>query len=532
MVSTAFLLAASMVVGQADTSFINLQSVAQADDDVGSLIQKAAIHTLRKQNSEAEACYRRVLEIVGEDDAASLKPILLLVDSIDKQGGRREEVLAILEAAMKKHRSTLGDDHEDVDAILRNISKTSSFIAWDKAIDSGKAPEEYNRAEEAALRVVELGFGDGGNWLLGLARLGQEDAEGSRDAMLASLGNIDESWIGQWFLMAMVESLNGNEQAAKDWYVVGVEWMDRAKNTWTPNKQLRARAESAVGASTFDFPEEWTPEYYLPHYDRLVKPHPNVARLWQFRSLLHARAGLQKQALADYAQLVEIYSEAIEKDPDNKGLIKFRGYMYALLEKWKEAASDFQAALDTQNDASNVWMQIPTILAMTGDKEAYRACCERMLARFRESELPADVERVIKVSLLFPDVFEVSDLPLKKLEEALSTEEGMGVLNTWGWACLALAEYRSGDAINAIQHAARAEGEKEYKSSLGAQTLTECVKALAYQDLKREGDARKAYAKATVLLEEHATSFAERGMFSHDVLISELLRREAEGRFE
>jgi hypothetical protein len=169
---------------------------------------------------------------------------------------------------------------------------------------------------------------------------------------------------------------------------------------------------------------------------------------------------------------------------------------------------------------------------MAGDKEAYRACCERMLARFRESELPADVERVIKVSLLFPDVFRVSDLPLKKLEEALSTEKGMGVLNAWGWACLALGEYRSGDAINAIQYAARAEGEKEYESSLGAQTLTEYVKALAYQDLKREGDARKAYAKATVLLEEHEASFANRAMFSHDVLISELLRREAEGRFK
>ncbi len=114
---------------------------------------------------------------------------------------------------------------------------------------------------------------------------------------------------------------------------------------------------------------------------------------------------------------------------------------------------------------------------------------------------------------------------MRKLERALKGEGVEPWELGWAWGCLGLIEVRRGDPEAALQWIVRAEEQPDYDGTPLEQALCLMVKTLALQDLNRGEKAQQAYEQGIELFDADMSS-------EHDVLIAEILRREAEKRFK
>jgi tetratricopeptide (TPR) repeat protein len=337
MLTTAFLLAASILTGQAEK--------APPAQDVAGLLQTAAVHSTRKQYAEAESCYRKVLEILGEDNKDALKTVVLMADAIGKQTDRSIEACELLEEALKKQRPRLGDDNADVQEVIRSIVSHCHTIAWTRSIKTDGSADEYATALKHAARAVELNREESWSWLLALAKLRSGDAAGSLQAMQESLQEgSKEQWIGQYFVMSLVEAANGNKQAARDWYAAGCEWMDKEKNTWEPNNKLRAQSAKAANMPVAFSPDDWSREDYLACFERLVAKQPESAQLIYRRGVRHAAGKDWEKALADFDRAAALKPENFRFAETVAAVRLFTeasgaktGICRELIDKWKDS---------------------------------------------------------------------------------------------------------------------------------------------------------------------------------------------------
>ena len=354
MLTTAFFLAASILAGQAEK--------VPPEQDVASLLQMAAVHSARKQYAEAESCYRKVLETLGEDNKDALKTFILLADAIGRQSNRGVEACDLLEDALKKHRPRLGDDNADVQETIRSIANRCGGIAWTRSIETDASDEDYATALKYATRGVELDPNAGWMVALALARLRSGDAAGSLETMERSLKQGGkEHWMGQFFMMSMAQAANGNKQAARDWYAAACEWMDKERNTLEPLKQLRGQAARTANMSPAFSPDDWSREEYLACFERLIA-----------------------------------------KQPDNAHLIYRRGVRYAAGKDWGKALADFNraATLEPENWPVSLSVAILRLFTETSEAEKTKICRELIKKWMNPAQLGQQYGLVLLCSLM------------------------------------------------------------------------------------------------------------------------------------
>ena len=145
------------------------------------------------------------------------------------------------------------------------------------------------------------------------------------------------------------------------------------------------------------------------------------------------------------------------------------------------------------------------------------------MQHFAESKLAEDHEKVIKASLLRPDVIDLAGLPRDRL--AASLDEGIGPdwYPVWAWGTRALLAYRSGDAESAVKYVARSE---ELKPGDFTHALNLAILAMAQHQLHHSDEARRALAEAVELTDRLQSDASSKGDFN--LLIAQILLREAE----
>jgi len=501
-------------------SFVST-NVEAGDDDLVSLLQDAAMYSASGQHAEAETCYRRILETIGPSNPSSVKTSLALAGAIERQGGRNHEAAQILLQGLDRHRAQLGDSHPSISQMLVMAVRLCNGVAWTSGIKTDGSQEEYDRAAEFAEHAVKLQQENSWWWLLGLAQLRQGDPAGGLKTMKRSLANTDEAWIGQWFIMAMVEAANDNRQAARDWYAAASDWLTGTRNTWGPNLNLRGQAAEVLGLEPLWPIDDWTAEKRIASLTRLITDYPAVPSLKEARGLLYINVKKFDAGEKDLRDALQGLAKRGGKFLDDRGLRTQRGNLLTRFGRWKEAAEELEKGLHPTTSASYAWLHIAPVWALSGERDRYVDFCRRMRERFKDSDANNDGERVIKSSLLIPNAIELSELPVGKLERAL---RGQGVEPWklgWGWGCLGLVEVRRGNPEEALACIETATEQPDYESAQFEQALCHMVKTLALIDLGRMDEARQAYAEGTRLFDATMSD-------QHDVLIAEILRQEAD----
>src|SRR5262249_6574651 len=87
---------------------------------------------------------------------------------------------------------------------------------------------------------------------------------------------------------------------------------------------------------------------------------------------------------------------------------------------WKNAAAHYTQLNERNAKADSIaWMGPPILWAYAGETERHRESCQKMLERFRNSAVPDDNERCLKVMLLLEPGPELPGDAVKKLDAAI-----------------------------------------------------------------------------------------------------------------
>jgi WD40 repeat protein len=192
--------------------------------------------------------------------------------------------------------------------------------------------------------------------------------------------------------LAMAHWQLGQKDEARQWYVVA----DRCRQTLQPdNDLLRLQNESAdlselkkapVAARRLgDDPE-------LEFYTFLLETNPQAAWVaWAYdcRGYVHQRLHHIEQAQADRLKAVEVYTQRIKANPNDARAYMWRAHDYCELERWREAARDFQQARRFESQPvvelfNDFWGAIASL--MSADTSGYRAACADLLLKMADTK--------------------------------------------------------------------------------------------------------------------------------------------------
>jgi tetratricopeptide (TPR) repeat protein len=207
----------------------------------------------------------------------------------------------------------------------------------------------------------------------------------------------------------------------------------------------------------------------------------------------------------------------------------------ASLGQWSEAA---QTALDRVAIMPNerlAWSHAAALLAMAGDREAYRQLCARMIQQFTSNLTAYQADSICKSCSILPGSVDRAALPVNVLQNALEQPTEPDGFRAWGYACLALVAYRDGDFQRAGQLSKRSiefnRGQNESRA------LALLVLAMAQHQLKEEENSRRSLAEAAALIPPELATLGTKEydgplpvnskLVNWDWLIAETLRREA-----
>jgi tetratricopeptide (TPR) repeat protein len=241
--------------------------------------------------------------------------------------------------------------------------------------------------------------------------------------------------------------------------------------------------------------------------------------------------------LADDALLPKL-TAAIERNSDDMARRWSRGEWYARHRRWKEAAADFQFALQRQpresrseHDAWSWHHAAPTLVA-AGDREGYRRLCREMLERFGNTQDPIAAERIALACLLLPASGKDMDLACQLADRSVALRK-KGSDDSVSVLCKGLADYRREN------YRAAAEALDPLASRTG-DTVSAICHLILTMACYRQGDAKAArehQTKAAKLLDPYVSDPArfphDPGFrYRHDGLIALLLHREAQTLIE
>lgn len=251
--------------------------------------------------------------------------------------------------------------------------------------------------------------------------------------------------------------------------------------------------------------------------------------------------------------LIDLLSAALNADPANQNLLVRRAEANVRLERWHDAALDFEqlAALESNGD-SLTWMRAVTLHAVavvegSGEIDDYRRVANAMIERFHDSIDLGDIERTLKVCTLLTADLNVDRLPVDRIRDALRAGTVRKVLVPWFNIACAISAYRSGDLSAAGQYAQHAfENAAPESNQAGRMHQHAASKAIASLALSATGKANEAEEALRMAMEAisagiqyaedgtivGASVLNDDGTVNHDLLIAAILIREAEQALE
>jgi tetratricopeptide (TPR) repeat protein len=231
----------------------------------------------------------------------------------------------------------------------------------------------------------------------------------------------------------------------------------------------------------------------------------------------------------DISKAIDELDVAIKAAPDNVVLRKQRANLCIRNQQWCQAARDLEAMLDDDDSNSTPWLGIGALFALSADEKEYQRYCRAMAQRFKDSETTNDPERVVKIAMLRPGVDEKT-LPIERFEAFFQSDSPPSWLPTWGATARALLEFRRGNAQRSLDLVRQCEAVlgKATSPSRSLHALNCAIQSLALAKLEKVNEARDALAQAAEILDPEMERISQGEQWSHDYLIAQVIRREAE----
>jgi serine/threonine-protein kinase len=206
-------------------------------------------------------------------------------------------------------------------------------------------------------------------------------------------------------------------------------------------------------------------------------------------------------------------------------LLRARGEFRARTSRWKQAASDFAKALESNPDEHWNWYLLAPLLLQSGDPAAYRKHCQAMLARFGSTNHPPIAERTAKASLLLPMAAADIAIANRLADTAVTVGKDAEWLPFFQFA-KGLAEYRQGHFDVALEWTALA---LTHHGSDYRDAQAYAVQAMAHKQLNHTNEAHLALAAGNEIAENKLPKLDSEdvGNAWHDVVMANILLREA-----
>jgi len=230
------------------------------------------------------------------------------------------------------------------------------------------------------------------------------------------------------------------------------------------------------------------------------------------------------------------FERLLKLRPEDKSL---QAVNDVILGNWKDAAVRFSQLTERNATPDSVaWMGPPILWAYAGETGRHRESCEKMLERYRNSPVPDDIERCLKVMLLLEPGPELPGDAVKKLYA--SGDKTTGQRRAWFLGTRALLECRKGryaEALKAIDEALALE-KASPRNEIKVQALA--VRALVYAKQKDVAKARKALDQVKQLMsgdlkikwkadgQLDGSTMLNGVSVEQEKLMAEIIRREAE----
>ncbi len=289
------------------------------------------------------------------------------MQSRSKEIGKTKPARLLLKA-LETHRAKLGDDHTAIKQMLEKAMNMCNELAWVNSINAEGSPEEYDLGAEFAQYAVDLERNSSWSWLLALAKLRQGDEKASLEVMKRSIAESNEDWLGQWFIMAMVELANGNRQPAVDWYVAASERLAQTYTKWGAILSLQRRLVAQL-----DYEPAWPVEELpvgkqLESLNRLIADYPPVLQLRATRGLLNVKARKWDAGTADIQEVVKQLSDRIAQSPTtNRCELSAVTCMHASA-NGRRRPRELEAGLDPESSDSVAWLHVVPVWALSGEQ--------------------------------------------------------------------------------------------------------------------------------------------------------------------
>ena len=276
--------------------------------------------------------------------------------------------------------------------------------------------------------------------------------------------------------------------------------------------------------------------FYREAVTNAAKVWPNNPARWQWQvsDLADMLQRLGKSAEADQ-MLAAMLKPGAQSASERIAALRTRIDLSGRRGQWKEAAADLGKLLELDPSAVHDHLQLAAVLVETGDLEAYRAHCPKMLSRFTGTNDDAGtLDQTAKACLLVPG----TGPDLESASELLDKAVTLGKTNAW-FSYLqmdkGLAEYRRAQYASAVDWMRKVIGQPmSVGRSLPAwqrDTAACSVLAMAQHQLKQAEQARAALVQALELAQTKLPQVGHDNLEQDwvDWLIAHILLREAKG---
>jgi tetratricopeptide (TPR) repeat protein/tRNA A-37 threonylcarbamoyl transferase component Bud32 len=233
----------------------------------------------------------------------------------------------------------------------------------------------------------------------------------------------------------------------------------------------------------------------------------------------------------------QLLAEVLTANHENQALkssfMRVRSSFLARSHRWKEAIADLSNVIEVDPSDDDAAFQLAILMLETGDRENYRAGCEKMLTNFRAANAPGALGKTAEAWLLVAEPWSNPGSAGQLADQALT----LGTNSFWVYylqMVKGLAEYRAGHFESAIEWAGKSIGQPTMVTGPRPDGRAYLVQAMAQHQLKRSGEAHAALAKGaevvnTNLLKLENATLDENWM---DWLITRILLREAQALIE
>jgi tetratricopeptide (TPR) repeat protein len=219
----------------------------------------------------------------------------------------------------------------------------------------------------------------------------------------------------------------------------------------------------------------------------------------------------------------EVMSEVPPNIPTSSIIYNTLGEIFGRRGEWPAAIRNFSRAITADPTNPIAYHYLAPLLVQTGDLEAYRTHCERVLSQFGETSDPAVAERMAKDCLMIPSPAASLGRLAKMADTAVAARPTAG---SWPYYefVKGLVEYRQGHFAGAVEWLQRVAAQEDVpaRTAQAAATL-----AMAQYQLGQTNAARAALTQGIKLAE---MELAKPGRIDwNDGLTAQFLLREAHG---